>query len=309
VKHARNAVAPPRAVSSGLRAVVIEAAPLTSRIDATALLPATALPPAAAPRRNDPSWRLHLTNLALPWIVPGALLLLWIVSVRQGWAPPQVLPSPERVLQSLVELGATGELWLHATHSISRVAWGFVIGTSLGLALGVAMALSAGVKDYVYPLFRAFATIPVVGWLPLLMMLVGIDEALKIVLVSKAAFVPVTMNTYNGIRNVPSGYFELARSLSFNRRQLLSKVVFPAAFPSIWTGVRYGLTHAWLALVAVELLASSEGIGFLIVYGRQLYQLDVVFAAVIVVGSVGWILDRVLAAIESHLLHWRRGAF
>lgn len=87
--------------------------------------------------------------------------------------------------------------------------------------------------------------------------------------------------------------------------QLLRKVVFPAAFAPIWSGVRYALTHAWLALVAVELLASSEGLGFLIVYGRQLYQLDVVLAAVVVVGSVGLLLARV----ESRLLRWRHPAF
>lgn len=253
---------------------------------------------------------VHLLGGALhAWIFPALLLLLWLIATSAGWAPPQVLPAPGRVATTLAELVESGELWTHAVWSFNRVASGFLVGAGGGLLLGSAMALSPVVRDYTYPMFRAFATIPVVGWLPLLMLLVGIDEALKIILIAKAAFVPVTLNTFDGIRNVPVGYLEVARVYALSRPQLLAKVVLPAAFPSIWTGVRYGLTHAWLALIAVELLASSEGLGFLIVFGRQLYQLDVVFAAVVVVGLVGFALDRALAAIENRLLRWRRAAF
>jgi sulfonate transport system permease protein len=90
---------------------------------------------------------------------------------------------------------------------------------------------------------------------------------------------------------------------------LLSRVVFPAAAAPIWNGVRYGFTHAWLALVVVELLASSEGLGYMIVFGRQLFQLDVVLAAVVMVGLVGFVLDKMLALIETRLLRWRRAGF
>ena len=168
-------------------------------------------------------------------------------------------------------------------------------GLAGGLLLGVAMGLSPVFKDYVYPLFKAFSQVPVLGWLPLLMLLVGIDEALKIILISKAALVPIALNTYKGIENVPARYVEVARVLKFSRWQLLTRVIFPAALPPIWNGVRYGFTHAWLALVVVELLASSEGLGYMIVFGRQLFQLDVVTAAVVVVGAVGYVLDCVLA--------------
>jgi sulfonate transport system permease protein len=189
------------------------------------------------------------------------------------------------------------------------VLYGFLFGGLAGLGLGIAMGLSSTVKDYLYPSFRIFAQVPSLGWLPLLMMLVGIEEALKIILIAKATFIPVAMNTYKGIGNVSAQFIEVARVYRFSRRQLLAKVVLPAALPSIWNGVRFGLTHAWLALVAVELLASSEGLGFMIVYGRQLYQLDVVLAAVVVVGAVGFILDKALAVIETRLLRWRRSGF
>ena len=168
------------------------------------------------------------------------------------------------------------------------------------------MGLSPTLRDYVYPTFKAFSQVPVLGWLPLLMLLVGIDEALKVILIAKAAFVPVALNTYKGIGSVPVRYLEVARVLQLTRWQTLVRVVLPAAAAPVWNGVRYGLTHAWLALVVVELLASSEGIGFLIVYGRQLFQLDVVLASVLAVGIVGFAIDKLLSLAEAWLLRWRK---
>lgn len=266
---------------------------------ATASNPAA---PAAALRR----W---IADAALAWIVPLALLALWYVATRLEWVPPQVLPAPDAVVQMLDELYRSGDLWANLQISALRVAGGFAVGLFGGLALGAAMGLSPTFRDYVYPTFKAFSQVPVLGWLPLLMLLVGIDEALKIILIAKASLVPIALNTYKGIQNVPTRYLEVARVLKLTRWQTLARVVFPAAAAPVWNGVRYGLTHAWLALVVVELLASSEGLGYLIVYGRQLFQLDLVIAAVIVVGVVGFALDRVLALAERAVLRWRKPGY
>ncbi len=244
--------------------------------------------------------------MLLAWPLPLAVLALWAVAAHYEWVAPQVLPAPAAVARTFGELFASGELWANLVVSFWRVFWGFLAGAAAGLVLGVAMGLSPTVKDYVYPIFKAFSQIPVLGWLPLLMLLVGIDEALKIILIAKAAAVPIAINTFKGIQGVPAQYIELARVFRFTRWQMLQKVVFPAALAPIWNGIRYGLTHAWLALVVVELLASSEGLGFMIVYGRQLFQLDVVMAAVVVVGAVGFALDKLLALAEAWLLRWRR---
>lgn len=273
---------------------------------AAALDAAPETPPAARARWRPPA---ALRDGTLALVVPLALLALWWVAAEHEWIAPQVLPSPAAVGATLQEVVLSGDLWANLQVSLLRVLGGFGIGLVAGLALGVAMGLSPTVKDYVYPLFKAFAQVPVLGWLPLLMLLVGIDEALKIILISKAAFVPIALNTYKGLQGVPTRYIEVARVFGFTRWQLLSRVVFPAALAPIWNGIRYGLTHAWLALVVVELLASSEGLGFMIVYGRQLFQLDVVLAAVVVVGIVGFALDKALAAIEQRLLRWRKEAF
>lgn len=277
----------------------------TFAASATGGLAAARLPVPAAPaprRRGLPRG----VRLLLAWPVPLALLALWWLAAHYEWVAPQVLPAPAVVAATFRDLLVSGELWDNLVVSFWRVVWGFAAGASAGLLLGVAMGLSATLKDYIYPTFKAFSQIPVLGWLPLLMLLVGIDEALKIILIAKAAAVPIALNTYKGIQNVPTQYIELARVYGFSRRQLLQKVVFPAALAPIWNGIRYGLTHAWLALVVVELLASSEGLGYMIVYGRQLFQLDVVMAAVVVVGAVGFVLDKLLALTEAWLLRWRR---
>jgi len=277
---------------------------MSQQITATVALNLSAATAQAVSSRR-PGWRPGWQWL-WAWPVPLAVLLLWHLSSVWGWAPEQVLPPPALVFQTFADLAASGQLWDNLQISLVRVFTGFGIGLFAGLALGAAMGLSPTVRAYLFPLFKAFSQVPVIGWLPLLMLLVGIDEGLKFLLIAKATLVPVTINTCQGIQGVPNRFIEVAKVYGFTRWQMLTKVVFPAATAPIWNGVRYGLTHAWLALVVVELLASSEGIGFLIVYGRQLFQLDVVLAAVLAVGIVGFAIDKLLSLTEAWLLRWRK---
>jgi sulfonate transport system permease protein len=212
------------------------------------------------------------------------------------------------VFETLIDLAKSGDLLMNYGISLGRVTAGFFVGSILGALLGAAMGLSRRFESYVFPLFNALSQVPVLGWLPLAMMVFGIGESLKIVIIAQASLVPVAINVLNGIRRVPAQYVEVARVFEFSRAQFLRKVVLPATVPSLFVGVRYGLTLAWLSLVTVELLASSEGLGFLIVWGRQLFQLDLVLAAIISVGVVGLLLDKGLAALESRLLRWRQEA-
>lgn len=239
------------------------------------------------------------------WIVPLLLVAAWALASKKQWVAPQILPAPAAVATILLDQVKTGELFVNFGISLARVAGGFVLGGLIGVAVGVAMGLSRRVEQYLFPLFNAISQVPVLGWLPLAMMVLGIGESLKVVIIAHAALVPIAINALKGIRNVPESYLDVARAFKFSKRQLLRKVVFPASVPGIFVGIRYGLTQAWLSLVTVELLASSEGLGFLIVWGRQLFQLDLVLAAIIVVGVVGLLLDRGLEKLEARLLRWR----
>jgi sulfonate transport system permease protein len=250
----------------------------------------------------------QLSRLSIALLLPAALVGLWALASARGWVAPQILPEPAVVAATLLDQVRSGELVGHLLISLGRVASGFLLGGALGLALGAVMGLSRRAEEYIGPLFIAFSQVPVLGWVPLAMMVLGIGESLKVVLIASAALVPVALNTLHGIRSVPAAYRDVACAFRFTRLQLLRRVVLPGAVPSIFVGVRYGLSQAWLSLVTVELLASSEGLGFLLVWGRQLFQLDLVLSAIVVVGMVGLLLDKGLGLLETRLLRWRPSA-
>lgn len=249
----------------------------------------------------------HLRPL-LGWIVPALLLAAWWWVTEVHLVTEEILPAPATVVRAFSTLIASGDLQSNLLISLARVAYGFLAGALAGLGFGAAMGFSGGFARFVRPTFLVIAQIPVLAWLPFLMLLLGIGEALKIVLVAKSVFVPVTLSTAAGIRSVPARWLELARVLQFGRWKTLRRVVIPAALPQLFGGLRYGLTHAWMALVVVELLASYEGIGYLMIYSRQLFQLDVMVVIMLVIGAIGLLLDRVLALGEAWLTRRYGGA-
>jgi sulfonate transport system permease protein len=275
-----------------------------SQVNIAYSLPA---PPAVEIRPKPYRRRLRERLLAasLGCLFPALILIVWSLASAREWAPPQLLPPPRVVGETLVAQARSGDLFVNLGISLARVAGGFALGSIAGLALGVAMGLSRAVESYLLPTFKAVSQVPVLGWLPLAMMVLGIGETLKIAIIAHACLVPIALNTLKGIRGVPRGYVDVAMVFRFSPAQLLRRVIFPATVPAIFVGVRYGLTAAWLSLVTVELLASSEGLGFLIVWGRQLFQLDLVLAAIVMVGLTGLLLDKGLAALEARLLRWR----
>ncbi|CAH2601288.1 Alkanesulfonates transport system permease protein [Rhodovastum atsumiense] len=252
-----------------------------------------------------------LTRLFMPvaaLLVPLVLLLAWSLAARHGLLPDQILPDPRVVLQTLRESAASGELLEHTLVSLQRVAVGFAAGAAAGLALGTALGLSRTLRGLLDGSFLALAQIPVLGWLPLMILLVGLDEELKVIVIGWSAFVPVVLNTTQGMRDVPPALREVGQVLTFDPWSMFTRIVLPAALPAIFTGLREGLANSWQTLVAVELFASSEGLGFLMSWGRQLFQLDLVLVVVLVVGSIGFVLNWSLGRVEQRLRRWQVSA-
>jgi sulfonate transport system permease protein len=246
----------------------------------------------------------RLSYAAVGLILPLAVLGLWQYAVSHEWIAIQLLPPPELVWQSLFDLWDSGDLTQNLAISLSRIFWSVLIGSSIGWLLGFSVALSKTARAYLYPSFEVFSQFPVVGWIPLLIIFLGIDEGLKIAAISIAVVVPVTVATYKGISNIPRNLLEVAQVYRFSRSQVLFRVVLPAALPSLFSGFRQGIMQAWLALVFVELLASGDGVGYLMGYARLLMQLDMVFVGVIVIGVIGVALDLILRLLESRLNRW-----
>lgn len=252
----------------------------------------------------------HVTgNILLSLILPAILFGLWWTATERHWIAEQILPPPAFVWDSLKYVLETGELLEHVKYSATRVAWSLLIGGGAGLVLGFGMGLSRSFKAYVYPAFNALAQLPVLGWIPLLIIFVGIEEPLKVTAVSISVVVPVALSTLNGIANIPKALLEVGRVYQFDAIQVISRIVLPAAAPSLFTGLRQGVMQAWLSVIFVELLSSSEGLGFLMAYSRSLSQIDMVIVAMLAIGVVGIAIELALRLIESRLQGWRRSAF
>ena len=144
-------------------------------------------------------------------IFPLALLWLWQGSVAKNWVNPLLLPAPELVWTALKDLYSSGELWSNLRVSLTRIAYGFSAGILLAIVLGLTMGLSRRAEAYIWPTFKVINLVPIVGWIPLLILVVGIDEALKIILIAKAALVPMTINVFKGVRNIPQPLTEVAQ--------------------------------------------------------------------------------------------------
>lgn len=243
----------------------------------------------------------------LPFVVPVAILLLWSLAANQHWMSPQVLPTPELVWQAAREL-LSDNLLSNLAISLQRLLIGFSFAVLAGALLGGVMGLSARAESIIYPTFIAIVQIPTLAWIPFLMLPLGLGEALKIVVIVKAVITPVAIYTHVGVRDVDPRLIEATRILRLPASLRILRVIAPASLPSFLTGVRLGLAQGWTSLVAVELLASSEGIGFLMVWGRQLFQIDVVFVCILVIGVVGLAMDRGLNLVDRVLVRWPRPA-
>lgn len=251
--------------------------------------------------------RSQIGERALPWVLPVLIALLWAVASRQHWMSEQILPAPSRVWDSAVEFGS-GELWGHLWISLQRLWWGLLAGITSGLLLGAWLGTSRNAQTLVLPTFVALAQIPTLAWIPLFMLFFGIGELLKLVVLVKAVVVPVTLHTLVGVRDAQPKLREAAAALRLPRHLLFLRLLLPAALPAFLTGVRLALATGWTSLLAVELLASSEGIGYLMVWGRQLFMLDLVVLCILIIGLVGALMERGFSALEKRLLYWPQPA-
>jgi sulfonate transport system permease protein len=243
--------------------------------------------------------------VVLGLIVPAWLLAAWFVAAERGWLPEQLLPSPVAVWQALLDTARSGDLWSNTLVSLTRVGEGFAIGAAAGLLVGIFLGLSRRARELVDPMFLLVAQIPPLGLIPLAILALGVDEAMKVAVIGWASFIPVVLNVKQGIRDVPESLHELSEVLTFDPWYALTRVVLPAGVPPIFTGLREGLANAWQTMVAAELFASTEGLGYMITLGRQLFQFDLVLAVVLVLGVVGLAVNGALALVERRLLRWQ----
>ncbi|UTV59760.1 ABC transporter permease [Burkholderia arboris] len=263
-----------------------------------ALAPRRPAPPEAS--RRDPLRGWRIAGLALPF----AALALLECAVRQGWLPDRLVPAPSEILDTLARMGVT-RVAHHVAASALRVAAGFAAGAGLALVVGAAMGLSRRIDALLEPTFQALRAIPSLAWVPVLLLWLGIDEAPKITLIAIGAFFPVHLAVVAGIRDVDRKLVELGAAYRLGPLALFRRILLPAALPQIVTGLRTGLSLAWMFMVAAELIAATRGLGFLLSDGRETGRPDLVFGAILLLALLGKLTDGAMRRIELRWLGWR----
>ncbi|MFM0123485.1 ABC transporter permease subunit [Paraburkholderia sp. RL18-101-BIB-B] len=240
----------------------------------------------------------------LSWIVPVLVLVLWEAAARIGLIAPQVLPAPSSVAETALDLTRNGDLFVHLGVSLLRAMAGFLIGGIIGLALGIMVGFSPLAQALFDRSIQMVRAVPFLAMLPLVIVWFGVGEVAKIFLVALAVLFPIYINTMLGIRQIDPKLMELAKVIGLNWTAIVRRIILPGAMPSILTGVRYALAHAWLALVIAETLATTKGIGFLAMDAREFLQTNVILLTMIIYAIIGVVADALVRVLETHFLSW-----
>ena len=241
----------------------------------------------------------------LPLILPIALLLLWQASLTFGFVQPYQLTPPLQVLQAAGDLWRRGILQDDILATVWRVVVGFTLGAGVALVLGTLTGLSHRAYDAIEPTLQALRSVPTLAWGPLLLLWLGIDEAPKLTLVAIGAFFPVYVNLVAGIKGVDRRLVEVARVYDLGAWETARRVILPAALPNLLTGLRLGVSQAWLFVVVAEIFGATKGLGFRLTDSQLMTRVDLVLVAMLCLAILGKLSDTILLAAERRLLRWR----
>lgn len=215
------------------------------------------------------------------------------------------LPTPGAVVVRGGELIANGTLLSDLTASLTRVLIGFLVGTVVAIPVGFLMGWYAVARALIEPWVQFFRTIPPLAIIPLAIVLLGIGEEPKILVIFLAAFFACVISTFQGVVNIDRTLINAARVLGSKDGSIFIRVVVPASTPFILVGMRVGLGASWATLVAAELIAAQQGLGYRMQQAQLYYDLPTIFVGLIVIGILGLLMDRILLYIEKKLTGWQ----
>ncbi|UVT23335.1 ABC transporter permease [Rhodococcus pyridinivorans] len=239
-------------------------------------------------------------------IGPALLLVAWIVTSATGVLDPKTLSAPWTVVTTAWELIGDGRLQSNLWTSVQRALIGGVIGVVLGLVLALAAGLSRIGEALIDGPVQIKRSIPTLALMPLAILWFGIGEEMKILLIALSVFVPVYFNTYSSLRGIDARYVELAETLDLSRAQFVRRIALPGALPGFFTGLRLAVTISWLALVVVEQVNASSGIGYLMYQARNYGMTEIIIVGLVVYAILGFGSDLLVRAAERKALAWRR---
>jgi len=241
---------------------------------------------------------MSLFNVASVLVGLGGWALL-------AWIGVQGLPGPYAVAGRFVELIGDGTWLADTLASLRRVVLGFALGTLCAVPAGFLMGWYRLARGLLEPYVQFFRTIPPLAIIPLAIVLMGIDETPKIFVIFLASFLASVIATFQGVVSVDNTLINAARVLGAKDRVVFIRVVIPASTPFILVGMRVGLGSAWATLVAAELIAAQQGLGYRMQQAQLFYDLAAIFVSLITIGVIGLLMDRGLLWMERHLTDWQ----
>jgi ABC-type nitrate/sulfonate/bicarbonate transport system permease component len=256
------------------------------------------------PRRPLQSfWNTRLLGV----VFIGILLVLWEIAAACAIFPPMSFPRMSSIIAAWWSLLISGELLGELLPSLWRMFAGYFIGAAVGVALGLMMGYVRFFYNLLEPITEILRPIPSPAYLPITILFLGIDDEMKIFMIAFASLFPVLLNTYSGVRSVDPIQLQTARTFGVSGRKLLTHIVLPASSPYIFTGMRISMAVALIVMVISEMVAASSGIGYFILSAQRGFKIDDMFAGVLTLAVLGYILNRLFLLIEHRVLAWHYG--
>ncbi|NWD24483.1 ABC transporter permease [Pseudomonas yamanorum] len=249
------------------------------------------------------NWRTPEVLLRL--VSPIVLLLLWELASELGFIPARIIAAPSQIGGTLWAMIVSGELGKHLLVSLQRALLGLSIGVSIGVVAALITGLSKRGEVILDSPMQMLRTIPSLALVPLFILWFGIGEFTKIALIVTGTTFPVYLNLFAGIRNIDPKLIEAANTLGLNRRELIWHVILPGSLPSFFVGLRYSLGISWLALVFVEQINTTAGIGYLASDARDFMRTDVIVICLLIYSVLGLLIDGLIRTLERFALAWR----
>ena len=242
-----------------------------------------------------------------PWLsvlLVVLTLLLWEWLSLRGAISPLFFPAPSTIVRTLARMIADGTLAPHVKGTVVRLGTGFLLGGTSGLLLGLGMGWSPRLRGIVDPIIAGLHPIPKIAIFPLIMIIFGIGEASKIVVISIAAFFPMLINSMSGVRQLNPVYFEVTRNYRASTYKTFSRVIVPGSLPSILSGLRLAINMSLVISIAVELLAAKYGLGLIIWFSWQTLRIEELYASLIVIGLLGVSVNLFLQYLTRRVTPW-----
>jgi sulfonate transport system permease protein len=245
--------------------------------------------------------------LAWGWVLgPLLLVIYWSVFSLTGYLDERILPAPWTALTTTVDLLREGRLQENLAISAWRAAQGLAFGVVAGIALALVSGLSLLGGYVIDGLVQLKRGIPVLALIPFMILWFGVGEAMKVTVIAVTVFAPIYIHTHNALRAIDLKQVELAETLGLSRWDFIRHIILPGALPGMLLGLRFGVTASWLALVVVEQLNATSGIGYMITLARNYAQTDVMLVGLVVYAVLGLASDAVVRVVQGRALTWRR---